>query len=136
MYLLLDTSSPEHFTLALAKPDGQWLAIKQIASHFTQSEKILPNIERLLGKFKVYPKGIAGILAVVGPGGFTSIRIGVMTADALGYAWHKPVLALNTGGYDVRKGIGQRTLQKLRKIKAGSQAVPQYGHPPHITKPR
>jgi tRNA threonylcarbamoyl adenosine modification protein YeaZ len=136
MYLLLDTSSPEHFTVGLIKAGGHWLAVQQIASHFTQSERILPNIERLLGKNKISPTDIAAILAVNGPGGFTSLRIGVITADSLGYVWRKPVFPLKTGEYNFRTGLNRHILQKLKRTKPDSQVVPQYGHPPNITKPR
>lgn len=135
MHLLLDTASPEYFVVALAKPDGRWLAVKRVASHFTQSEKILPHIERLLQANKVRAQNVSDVLVVAGPGGFTSLRIGVITADALGFACHKPVLAMKTGEYDIQSGIQQRTLRRIKKAKTDSQAMPHYGRPPNITKP-
>ncbi|MFA6553313.1 MAG: tRNA (adenosine(37)-N6)-threonylcarbamoyltransferase complex dimerization subunit type 1 TsaB [Patescibacteria group bacterium] len=136
MYLLLDTASPEHFTVALAKPNGRWLGVRQIPSHFTQSEKILPAVEQLLKKHAISPPDISCIMAVTGPGGFTSLRIGVITADTLGYAWRIPVVSLKTGEYDIRSGLSPRTLQKIGSVKSDHQVMPEYGRPPNITKPR
>ncbi len=136
MYLLLDTSTPEHFTVALAHLSGQWLEIRQVDSHFTQSEKILPQIEKLLDKRKIDRNKIDGIFVVSGPGGFTSLRIGVITADTLGYAWQVPVIPLKTGAYDLKKGLPQGALLRMKKTRPDNQALPDYGRPPNITKPR
>lgn len=136
MYLVVDTSSPEHFIVALAQPDGRWLAYEKIESHFTQSEKLLPRVESLMKKNRTSAQDIAAICVVAGPGGFTSLRIGVVTADTLGFAWHKPVISIRTADYEARSGLRRGALVRCTRAGKDSQVLPQYGRPPHITKPK
>ncbi|MFA5052401.1 MAG: tRNA (adenosine(37)-N6)-threonylcarbamoyltransferase complex dimerization subunit type 1 TsaB [Patescibacteria group bacterium] len=136
MYILLDTSSPEYFTLALVKPDGTWRAHQKVVSHFAQSEKLLPHLDKLMKKFRLTTEQVSGIFVVAGPGGFTSLRIGVMTANTLGFAWKKPVFPIRADGYDARSGVRPSLVSKLNKARLNSQVRPQYGRPPHITKPK
>jgi tRNA threonylcarbamoyl adenosine modification protein YeaZ len=48
------------------------------------SERLLPALEGLLKEAGATPQDLSGVAACVGPGGFTSLRIGVATAEGLG----------------------------------------------------
>lgn len=73
----------------------------------THSERLLPVVRTVLhdagwlepSAQKASPGGQApvdGIAVALGPGSFTGLRIGVVTAKALAYAWHVPVAGIST----------------------------------------
>ena len=93
-YLLIDTSGT-HLTVVVLKgeeifseflPDG----------NLKHSVTLMPAVENLLEKANTSIKDINGFVAVIGPGSFTGIRIGVSTVKALAYAFNKPVLAVTS----------------------------------------
>jgi len=81
----LDTTT-ERLHLALAEPGPggrswtRWVAAEPGRSH---SATLLPALEELLAEAQASPAGLTGVVACVGPGGFTSLRIGVATAEGL-----------------------------------------------------
>ena len=83
MILGIDTTT-ERLHLALAGPGGatwtRWVAGAPGRSH---SATLLPALEGLLAEAKAAPADLTGVVACVGPGGFTSLRIGVATAEGL-----------------------------------------------------
>ena len=83
MILGLDTTT-ERLHLALAGPGGatwtRWAAGAPGRSH---SATLLPALEGLLAEARAVPADLTGVVACVGPGGFTSLRIGVATAEGL-----------------------------------------------------
>lgn len=85
MILGLDTTT-ERLHLALVGRDGgagpwtRWAAAAPGRSH---SALLLPAVEELLASASAAPSDLAGVVACVGPGGFTSLRIGVATAEGL-----------------------------------------------------
>ncbi|MFH0973018.1 MAG: hypothetical protein V1768_03475 [Patescibacteria group bacterium] len=56
-----------------------------------QAEKLLPAIDKLLKKNKIKLSDIKKIQVENQGGSFTALRIGVVTANALGYALGIPV---------------------------------------------
>lgn len=81
------------------------------------SENLLPEIAKFLQKHKVELKDLTKILVNPGPGGFSSTRTGVATANALAYALGIPVAQWPS-----------------RKVK--ETVLPKYDKEPNITKPR
>ena len=85
MILGLDTTT-ERLHLALAEPGPggrtwtRWVAGAPGRSH---SGALLPALEELLAEAGLTPAGLTGVVACVGPGGFTALRIGVATAEGL-----------------------------------------------------
>ena len=90
MYLYINTSQFEKIVLALLNKDGKILELKNIKAKYKQSEKLLSEIDKL--KFK--NKNLDGVIVVVGPGGFTSLRIGVATANAMAWSLNIPILGI------------------------------------------
>ena len=85
MILGLDTTTERlHLVLAEPAPGGRawtrWLAAEPGRSH---SGILLPALEALLAEAGASPAALTGVVAAVGPGGFTSLRIGVATAEGL-----------------------------------------------------
>ena len=75
---------------------------KEVASKFlnakmAQSEKLIPEIDALLKKTKIDLKQIEKIKVENIGGSFTALRIGITTANALGYALNIPVEGTKTG---------------------------------------
>ncbi len=59
------------------------------------AESVLPAAEALLSAHGISIADMDAFAADVGPGSFTGVRIGVCTANALGAAHNKPVVAVN-----------------------------------------
>lgn len=119
MILIVNTSHPEVVELSLSKNKKErGEAIKVPASH-RQAEVLLPTLEKLLKKMKGSLSDIKEVQVHTKGIGFTSLRIGVVTANALSYALHIPV-----------------TSQSGKSVKLGkiTIATPHYDKPPTITK--
>ena len=135
MYLYLDTTERDSFQVALVDK-GQALKHKTILSVRQHSEKLLKTVNVLL-QHHPYPsslqsggqakrRGLQGIAVVKGPGSFTSLRVGISTANALAFGLGIPVLGVKPGG-DLKK------LDLFFKNKKPNIVLPEYGQPPHIT---
>lgn len=115
MNLLIDTTEGERIVLGLVEKK------KIVAKHerrvFQISENLLPEIGKFLKRHRVSLKSLAKILVNPGPGGFSSTRTGVATANALAYALGIPVAEYPSG--------------KVRVI-----VMPKYDKLPNITKPK
>ncbi len=87
--LALDTSGATA-TAAIAK-DG-FITGEIILRHGkTHSRKVIPMLEALLGMLDLKPGDINLLAVANGPGSFTGLRIGVVTAKAMAYALNIPV---------------------------------------------
>lgn len=63
----------------------------------THAERLMPALERVMLDAGWDPaSGVDGIAVALGPGSFTGLRIGVVTAKALSYAWGVPVAGVPT----------------------------------------
>lgn len=94
MELYIDTSKNEYFSLILKK-DGDIMAKTKVKAKFRQSEKLLPVIDSLLKKNDVNIKQIKKIKVSDKGEGFSSLRIGVVTANALAYGLGIPCVSFN-----------------------------------------
>ncbi len=88
MILLINTAKRDTF-VGLAD-EGKLIKSKIWEAGFRQSEELLPNIEKLVGKNK-----ISGVVVATGPGSYTGLRVGVATANALGFGWGVPVVGVD-----------------------------------------
>lgn len=83
MLLALDTAT-ELLHLALVRGDRAWTRLERAGPGRSHSERLLPTLDALLAEAGAAPSDLTGVAACVGPGGFTSLRIGVATAEGLG----------------------------------------------------
>ncbi len=118
MILSVNTSQPEVVELLIQDQKKVVATITIPAAHH-QAEVLLPTLEKVLKKVKVQLSAIMAIKVVNQGHGFTSLRIGVVTANALAYALHIPIIP--------SKG------RVLRKQNIAI-AQPLYDKPPTITK--
>jgi tRNA threonylcarbamoyladenosine biosynthesis protein TsaB len=83
MLLALDTTT-EILHLALMSGERTWSRRVPSGIGRSHSERLLPALEELLAEAGASAKELSGVAACLGPGGFTSLRIGVATAEGLG----------------------------------------------------
>ncbi len=103
-YLAIETST-KHFSLAVAR-GGKVVTERNVLKDKILSSSIVPEIERALKKAKVPLAKIDGFIVGLGPGSFTSLRVGLSTVKALSLATGKPIIgipSLDTIAYNVRK---------------------------------
>jgi tRNA threonylcarbamoyladenosine biosynthesis protein TsaB len=118
MILFINTTEKSFIKVAL-KDGGEVLILEKIAVDRTQAEKLLPAVENILKKKKLKLKDIEKIEVENGGGSFTSLRIGVATANALGFALGVPVV-----------GIDGST----KKVSGLNVVEPRYDREPDIKK--
>ncbi|HPI67172.1 MAG TPA: tRNA (adenosine(37)-N6)-threonylcarbamoyltransferase complex dimerization subunit type 1 TsaB [bacterium] len=147
MYLYLNTTDHNFIHLALIKPTGQILVTKKISAPYQQSEKLLLNIQKILTSAKFPLTKIAGIIVIKGPGGFTSLRIGLGVANALAWSLQIPIVGVESKCQSVKvskcQGLSAKLMDedklirqgllKLKKTKYFKPIMPKYGSEPHIT---
>ncbi len=68
---------------------------KELSARAQQAEKLIPAISKVLAKAKIDLKEIKKITVENFGGSFTSLRIGVATANALAYSLCIPVEGIN-----------------------------------------
>ncbi len=82
--LFIDTTTRNHIILKL-QTHRQYIE-KKIASKNQQADKLLKNIDILLKKANLNSNNLHSIKINNKGGSFTSLRIGIITANALNYA--------------------------------------------------
>lgn len=90
MILIIDTTKDHDIEVEIKK-DNKTIAQKIITAQYSQAEKLLPLIDKVLKGKKLSLKDIKEVHVNNSGGSFTALRIGVVTANALGYALGVPV---------------------------------------------
>lgn len=122
MTLYINTASQAETVIALIVNNKKIVSKKFKFAH-RQAEKLLPAIDKLLKANKFKLANIEKIMVASYGGSFTSLRIGVVTANALGYALKVPVISEETG--------------KADKVFAGYSLIkPVYDSEPNIGQPK
>ena len=135
--LIINTAAPDKITIILAEgkvPEAK-AEIKTAYAH-VQAEKLLPAIDQLLKKSKKGLGDLSGIAAVVGPGSFSSLRIGAIAANTLAFARKIPVAGVKLAEFGTAEELIAVAGQKLSHAKPGGFISPFYGQEPNITKPK
>jgi len=122
MILYINTTDNEKVKLILKKGDKVLDEIK-FSARFKQAEKLLPEIDKLLKKKKIKLKDLKEIRVENYGGSFTSLRIGVITANTLGFAL----------GIPVKSNKNNKTTKKYTKFNI---VEPIYNREPNITLPK
>ena len=102
----------------------------QWQAHLKLAETLNTKIQEILNKSSISYGDLDGIAVFKGPGSFTGLRIGMSVANALAYSGKIPIVS--AGGENWLE-------QALRQLQAGNNekaAVPEYGAPARVTKPR
>lgn len=62
----------------------------------SHAEVLTPAVQRILAEAQVAPTDLDGLLVGTGPGPFTGLRAGLVTARVLGFGWRLPVHGLSS----------------------------------------
>ncbi|MBU0613131.1 tRNA (adenosine(37)-N6)-threonylcarbamoyltransferase complex dimerization subunit type 1 TsaB [Patescibacteria group bacterium] len=134
MILFINTSQAEEATLLL--DDGKRIFNHSFATGFNRTDTLLKHISVFLTKRKVETKELEGIAVVTGPGPFTSLRIGVVVANTLGYALNIKVVGIKATDFKSDDMLVKKGKALLAKAKNFQIVEPFYGRAPNITKPK
>ncbi len=98
MILFIDTTDFNSVTFGLAgkKTRAQSYKIDSHESHLT-----LSKLDKFLKGNKIKSASIKKIVVNKGPGSFTGVRIGVVMAQALGFAWDIPIKTLAKDKFEI-----------------------------------
>ncbi len=116
MILIINTSLADYLILSLVKSE-KVLVSKKIKAERQQAEKLLLSIDNLLKSLSLKLTDLKKIQVYEKGDSFTSLRIGILTANALAYALNIPVV---------------NTKNKAVKIKGISLVKPVYNREPNI----
>ena len=95
MKILSLESSTKHFSLAVSREDCL-LASKNIFLKKVLSHSIIPGISQVLKKSNVKFNQLDGFAVGLGPGSFTSLRVGLATVKGIAFASKKPVVGISS----------------------------------------
>jgi tRNA threonylcarbamoyladenosine biosynthesis protein TsaB len=94
LLLAVETATPE--TSAALLRDGQLLAEERGAAGRPTAETLLPTVEQLLGRCAADLDAVEAFAVSIGPGSFTSLRIGLATIKGLAFGTGRPAVAVPT----------------------------------------
>ena len=133
MYLLISTENNSHFSVAIG--NSKIDKLKTVNKPFKQSELLLKTIVSLVKKKKIH-----GVMAVEGPGGFSALRIGIATANALAFSYKIPVVGvklkktwLKLSEVEKIEKVWQAGIKEIKTAEVGKWLVPFYDKEPNIT---
>jgi len=87
--LAFDTASP---TVTVALHDGTDVVAEETAERsMKHGEQLAPLVERVLATAGITPAGLTGVAVGVGPGPFTGLRVGLVTARTMAHVLDLPV---------------------------------------------
>lgn len=135
MILIINTAPQDHMTVILAQKKDSFKA-KTISGQFRQAEKLLPTIDAICKKNGAALNKLRGIGVVVGPGGFTSVRIGVAVANAFAYSLNLPIIGLKLSDFSDDKELVAKVFEKIKTVKPAKLVLPFYDREPNITMPK
>jgi len=91
--LMIDTSGPACGVAVMQ--DGRMICELQLTSGKTHSQWVMPMVDQALSMCEMQVGDVDLFGAVVGPGSFTGVRIGVSSVKALAHAAGKPCIGVD-----------------------------------------
>lgn len=96
MHVLALETSQRQASLAALGEKGTVLACQQLSSEQRTAKSLTPAIQNLLAEVAWKPQELDLICVATGPGSFTGLRIGVVTAKTLAYATGAKLVGIHT----------------------------------------
>lgn len=127
MILFLDTTDLNSLHFALVDDSQKKIRLTQVRRKiaYETSYTTLKQLAKFLKANKAGP-AFAGRLSKIvccsGPGSFTGTRVGATIAQALGFAWKIPVIA-------IAKNKVPKNLKNLAKFKTRGKILVRYNRP-------
>jgi tRNA threonylcarbamoyladenosine biosynthesis protein TsaB len=94
--LILSLDTATDVATACVWRDGDVLAESASRARSVAAQRVLADVDRLMGEAGVEPGELDLVVAGTGPGTFTGLRIGLAAARALGFALGIPVKGVST----------------------------------------
>ena len=89
-------TATKNCSVSIAK-NGELLALQEVNNgNYSHAELLHPFIEEVLKNAAIQKKEIDAIAVSKGPGSYTGLRIGVSAAKGLCFAFHKPLISIDT----------------------------------------
>ncbi|MCW2642478.1 MAG: TsaB protein [Dactylosporangium sp.] len=103
LIVVVDSATPAvTAAVAAVRPDRVEIVAQKVSVDArAHGELLVPAIQRVLGEAGVKPGELAAVVAGLGPGPFTGLRVGLVTAAALGHS-----LSIPTYGVCSLDGLG------------------------------
>ena len=95
MYFVSFETSTKIFSLALSR-DEKVLRYRNLKSASVLEDSILPALDKMLDSAKIKFSRLDGFAIALGPGSFTSLRVGLCTVKAFAMATNRPVVGIPT----------------------------------------
>ena len=95
MFSILLDSSNTSLTVGLAKDDALLESISYEAWQ-TQSEHMIPELDKLLDKYNVERNQISDVVVAIGPGSYTGVRIAITIAKTIAAVLPVKVYAISS----------------------------------------
>ena len=133
MILVINTIVGGRLLYCLVNKKGVIIS-QDITVGYKQAEKFLPLLDNLLKSNKIKINSIKEIIVAVGPGGFSSVRLGMIMANTLSYSLNIPAVGLKTAEFKNLAELINKGFNKLKGKKGFNLIKPFYGKPPNITK--
>ena len=134
MILFINTSQTDLIQIKLIK-DDKVVASKVNHQEYKQAELLLPMIDRLMKNRRSKIQDLRLVSVVSGPGAFSALRLGVITANTLAWALKIPIVEVSASEAEddesLLKVLNQKIINNCLSI-----IIPKYGKEPNITKAR
>lgn len=95
MYILALETSTKNFSLALSK-DEKLLRYRNVRTAKILETSIIPEVDKLLVSCGLTLKNIDVLAVGLGPGSFTSLRVGLSTIKAFAFSQNKKVVGIGS----------------------------------------
>ncbi|HEX3265482.1 MAG TPA: tRNA (adenosine(37)-N6)-threonylcarbamoyltransferase complex dimerization subunit type 1 TsaB [Candidatus Limnocylindrales bacterium] len=93
--LALDTATAT-IVVAAGSMAGELLAEDAFEGRYRHSQELLPAIARLSERQGLRLASLSGLIAGIGPGAFTGLRVGLATAKTLAHELRRPIVGIST----------------------------------------
>lgn len=133
MVLFIDTTDGKTVLLAFVDRRGRCVAKRRLRAWYRQTQVVLPAIDRLRQTLKLPLSSLKGLMVVSGPGPFTALRVGVLTANTIAWALQLPLVGIRTAAGATFETLTTQGLGKLKNVTAPTIVVPYYGQAPNVT---
>ncbi len=132
MILIINTSNNNKFHIALLQKQ-ECLLSRDVEAPFEQEEFFLQTLSEMLKELEQKTTAIEAVGIVDGPGSFSSLRIGVMVANTLGWVLSIPLVTVHGDEFDNNDKLYEVVLARLSDPMNHKQFVmPEYGREPNI----
>lgn len=96
-------------------------------SYKTQSQELLPKIDKLLRLNKVKFSNLKAIAVYQGPGSYTGLRVGIAVANLLAWSLNIPVIGIKNPNIKLKNKLANKIVNKLTAISIAQQAHKMLG---------